>query len=209
MRDSALYPIVFMVAVSAVFGAAVSAVQVATRDRVEAGERSRVRGHVLKAFGLDAPADPRELDRVWAASVEEARGAGGPYYVARRAGVEVYAYAFPFTGPGFWGPISGVVAVDPAGRRLLGISFTRHSETPGLGGRISEPWFQEQFRGKALEATAGSPPLRFVYRKPEAPDEVQAITGATQTSSRLARYLIPFLQELRTNPVLSGRGGKG
>ncbi len=34
--------------------------------------------------------------------------------------------------------------------RILGLAFLRHSETPGLGGRITEDWFLEQFRGLPL-----------------------------------------------------------
>ncbi|RMG84930.1 MAG: FMN-binding protein, partial [Candidatus Dadabacteria bacterium] len=115
-------------------------------------------------------------------------------------------YAFPFEGPGFWGPISGVVAVDPAGERILGISFVRHQETPGLGGRISEGWFRDQFRGKPLEVRDGRV-LEFVFRPPTGEREVEAITGATQTSTRLARFLNAFLARLPGRAVF--RGGRG
>ena len=208
MKTSALYPVVFMVLLSAVYGAAVSSVAVATRGRVEAGERSRLRAHVLKAFGLPAPEAPEAIDRVWTSSIQETSGPRGVYYVARRGGGEILGFGFPFTGPGFWGPISGVVAVDPEARRILGLSFTRHGETPGLGGRISEPWFYGQFRGKSLEHPGRASILRFVYRKPEAADEVEAITGATQTSSRLEKFLNPFLEEIRKAPPLRS-GGSG
>lgn len=208
MRDSALYPIVFMVLLSAVYGAAVSSVAVATKGRVEAGEKARLRTHVLAAFGLETPADPAAVDRVWSRSVEEKRDETGPYYVARGPDGKLLGYGFPFTGPGFWGPISGVVAVDPAGSRIVGISFTRHQETPGLGGRISEAWFRDQFRGKPIDVPAGGgEPLRFVYRKPEGPREVEAITGATQTSSRLDKFLNPFLAGLKARAAVRAGGG--
>ncbi len=208
VKDSALYPILFMVLLSAGYGAAVSSVAVATKDRVEAGERSRLRTHVLAAFGLEAPADPAAIDRLWGRAVEEKADAQGPYYLGRGADGQLLGYGFPFTGPGFWGPISGVVAVDPRGERIVGVSFTKHQETPGLGGRISEPWFQGQFRGKPIEPpAAGGDPLRFVYRRPEAPREVEAITGATQTSSRLEKFLNPFLVGLRDRPALRAGGG--
>jgi Na+-transporting NADH:ubiquinone oxidoreductase subunit C len=101
-----------------------------------------------------------------------------------------------------------VVAVDPQGERIIGIAFTKHQETPGLGGRISEPWFQQQFRGKPIAVPAsGGEPLRFVYRKPEGPREVEAITGATQTSSRLDKFLNPFLAGLRNRLAADAGGG--
>lgn len=208
MRASPLYPVAFMVLLSAFYGGVVSSVAVATRPRVEAGERARLRTHVLAAFGLESPEDPAAIDRLWGRSVEEKSDPRGPYYVGRGPDGSVLGYGFPFVGPGFWGPISGVVAVDPSGREIVGLSFTRHQETPGLGGRISERWFQDQFRGKPSEAPpGGGPPLRFVYRKPEGPREVEAITGATQTSSRLEQFLNPFLAGLRDRPALRAGGG--
>ncbi len=208
MRDSAVYPIVFMVLLSAVYGAAVSSVAVATKGRVAAGETARLRSHVLAAFGLEGPTDPAAIDQVWNRSIEERSDKRGRYYVARNADGKLLGYGFPFTGPGFWGPISGVLAVDPQGTRIIGLSFTKHQETPGLGGRISERWFQEQFRGKPIDVPAeGGVPLRFVYRTPGGPREVEAITGATQTSSRLDKFLNSFLVGLKDRTVLRGGGG--
>jgi len=208
MKDSAFYPIVFMVLLSAVYGAAVSSVAVATKGRVEAGEKARLRTHVLAAFGLETPADPEAVDAVWGRSVAERTDDSGRYYAGRGADGELLGYGFPFTGPGFWGPISGVVAVDPTGSRIVGISFTKHQETPGLGGRISEAWFRDQFRGKPIDVPpGGGEPLRFVYRKPEGPREVEAITGATQTSTRLDKFLNPFLAGLKTRAA--ARAGEG
>ncbi len=199
------YPVAFMAVLAAVFGAAVSTVAVVTRPRVEAGERARLRAHVFSAFGVEAPADARALEALWNERIREARDEEGPYWVLRGPGGAA-GYAFPFEGPGFWGPISGVVAVDPAGERILGISFVRHQETPGLGGRISEGWFRDQFRGKPLEVRDGRV-LEFVFRPPTGEREVEAITGATQTSTRLARFLNAFLARLPGRAVF--RGGRG
>ncbi|GAB4270321.1 MAG: hypothetical protein Kow0092_24620 [Deferrisomatales bacterium] len=209
MKDSPLYPVLYMVVLAAVFGAAVSAVAVATRSRVEAGERARFRSHVLYALGVEAPEDPEALAGVWTRTVEARRDGDGPYFVARAADGSVRGYAFLFRGQGFWGPIEGVLAVDPAGERVLGLSFTAHQETPGLGGRIAEDWFREQFRGKPVRAPGpGAPVLRFVFRKPAGEREVEAITGATQTSRRLARFLNDFLTRLPGRAPLA-RGGAG
>ena len=58
------------------------------------------------------------------------------------------------------------------------IDFIKQNETPGLGARIEEEWFRKQFRGK-------TPPFTLVQEDTEntAPDEINAITGATYTSS--------------------------
>ena len=65
------------------------------------------------------------------------------------------------------------------------LKILENTETPGLGGRITESWFQDQFRGKKL-----IPELKIVpYRRAEGPNEVDAITGATQTSSAFERII--------------------
>lgn len=209
MRNSAAYPILFMAFISALFGAAVSTVAVATKARVEAGERARRRAHVLSAAGIQTPEDPTALEEVWGRTVDEKSDEQGTYYFVRDSSGQPVGYVFPFQGPGFWGPIRGVVAIDRNGERILGISFVEHQETPGLGGRISEGWFRRQFRGKPLAPPPGREvPLRFVFREPQEPYEVEAITGATQTSVRLERFLNPFLTEVRGRSVFQ-TGGQG
>ena len=99
--------------------------------------------------------------------------------------------AFPVGGQGFWGPIQGIAAVDPEGKKLIGLDFFKHNETPGLGGRLTEPWFQNQFKGLALHRMEGG--KQSFYLKPagtkSSDDELDAITGATQTSKAVERFL--------------------
>jgi Na+-transporting NADH:ubiquinone oxidoreductase subunit C len=194
-----------MVVLAAFFGAVVSSLALVTRDRVEAGERAQFRQHVLSAFHLPAPREPDALARLWSRRVEELAAPQGEYYRVRGEDGALLGYGFRFQGPGFWGPISGVLAVKPGGTEILGIAFTKHQETPGLGGRITEAWFREQFRGKPLAPPpGGGPALTFVYRPPREPREVEAVTGATQTSSRLEESLNRFLEDLRRHSALAG-----
>jgi Na+-transporting NADH:ubiquinone oxidoreductase subunit C len=68
-------------------------------------------------------------------------------------------------------------------KTLTGIEFIKQNETPGLGGRITESWFKEQFRGKRW-------PLSVVPEGDPAGDqEFQAITGATNTTNGIRDIL--------------------
>ncbi|MEM7494724.1 MAG: NADH:ubiquinone reductase (Na(+)-transporting) subunit C [Myxococcota bacterium] len=60
------------------------------------------------------------------------------------------SYVYPVEGLGLWGPIHGYLAVSPDGREVVGVAFYEHDETPGLGGEISQSWFQDHFVGKLL-----------------------------------------------------------
>ena len=69
------------------------------------------------------------------------------------------------------------ICIEPDMETLKGIEVLDHSETPGLGGRITEEQFKKQFVGKKLR-----PKIMVVKsRNAEANNEVDAITGATNT----------------------------
>jgi Na+-transporting NADH:ubiquinone oxidoreductase subunit C len=107
----------------------------------------------------------------------------------------ISGYAFPVFGPGFWGPIYGMVGVGPDLEKMIGIAFYEHSETPGLGGQITEPVFRDQFKGKELRPVNGK---YFDFLPPgtaQAPREVDAITGATETSRRVDSFLNDSLRD--------------
>jgi electron transport complex protein RnfG len=76
---------------------------------------------------------------------------------------------------GYGGKIPVTVGIDLA-RTITGITIAGQGEilkeTPGLGGRVLEPWFAQQFKGKA----AGQVKLK------KDGGDIDAITGATVSS---------------------------
>jgi Na+-transporting NADH:ubiquinone oxidoreductase subunit C len=69
------------------------------------------------------------------------------------------------------------VGFDARLEKLTGVDFLKQAETPGLGARIGESWFREQFRGKRGPfSTVGE-------GEPAAENQFDAITGATLTSN--------------------------
>jgi len=68
-----------------------------------------------------------------------------------RQGETLAGVAFKVVAPeGYSGNIEIMVGIDPQGT-VTGIEILTHAETPGLGSKITEGWFKEQFRGKGLE----------------------------------------------------------
>lgn len=90
--------------------------------------------------------------------------------------------AYSVTVTGYGGPIVMMVGVDASGE-ISGIKIIDAAqETPGLGAKIKDPAFQDQFGGKtALE------PLALVKVQTSAANEVQAIAAATLSSSAVLR----------------------
>ena len=74
---------------------------------------------------------------------------------------------------GYQGMIDVMVGVDPEAEKIMNISILDHEETPGLGARITEEDFRENFRDKPIDD------YELVSRPPEEPYEVEGIAGAT------------------------------
>lgn len=81
--------------------------------------------------------------------------------------------------------ISLFICVGSDLETIKGIEVLDHTETPGLGGRMTEEGFKEQFVGKKLK-----PRLSLVRgRETVGPNEVHAITGASYTSKGIERII--------------------
>ncbi len=65
---------------------------------------------------------------------------------------ETFAVAYSSVAKGYHDLIEVMVGVGPGGK-LTGISIMSHSETPGLGARVVEPKFTDQFAGLDLDTT--------------------------------------------------------
>ncbi|MEJ5365599.1 MAG: FMN-binding protein [Desulfosoma sp.] len=200
-----LFSVLYMFVLSLVFTSVVSALNVLNKDRIRQNEALRLQGLVLTVLniGPSEKGSAAELAQLFSRRVREASLGDRPLYVGlAEDGKTVVGYAFPVSGPGFWGPIEAMVAVAPDIQKVLGIAFYRHSETPGLGGRITEAWFQNQFQGRPLQVPPAG--MRFFYLKPpgtaHGPTELDAITGATETSRRLEKFLDEELK--KTIPLL-------
>ena len=91
--------------------------------------------------------------------------------------------AFIADGGGFQGNIRIMVGLSIDYLKLKGIRILEQNETPGLGNRIKEPAFEDQFKGLEIR-----PKIEYIkYRKPEKPNQITAITGATISSDAVVK----------------------
>ena len=96
----------------------------------------------------------------------------------------------PCYGAGLWGPIWGYIALAEDGKTIVGTVFDHKGETPGLGAKITEKFFCDEFKGKSFDMDNGTV---FTVAKPSAlkyPEHgVDAISGATITSQALGKSI--------------------
>ncbi len=125
-----------------------------------------------------------------------------PVYVIDVNGKQITV--IPCYGAGLWGPVWGYISVAADGKTLNGAVFDHKGETPGLGAKITETFFEDQFKGKVF----GDGEEKFTVVKGGAngmENGVDAISGATITSQALgksistwAKYYEPYLKGLKT-----------
>lgn len=189
-----LYSVLFMFGLTFVLAAVVSGVNSLQADRIELNEKVKLQKVVLGVLGLlprgGREARPKEILRIFEERVQVLDIDGVRVYRGTLPDGSVAGYAFPTDGPGFWGPIHGMVALDSTMEHIRGLSFYKHSETPGLGARISEKWFTDQFSGLDIRTAGKRPAFRLLPPgTPPEPGGVDAVTGATQTSLAVERFL--------------------
>jgi Na+-transporting NADH:ubiquinone oxidoreductase subunit C len=182
--------VLFTIAVTVVFIAPISFAYLLTKPIVALNEEVYLKRAVLAAAGLEVPASNADAKALFDGRVEVLASpatASGPapepvYRVRDRSGA-VAGWVITRTGPGLWGDITAVVGFAADRERLSGLEFLKQSETPGLGARISEPWFKRQFRGKRGPfSTVGE-------GEPSKENEFDAVTGATITSGAVKAIL--------------------
>lgn len=101
-------------------------------------------------------------------------------------------YILPLSGKGLWGGIGGYLALDEDKNTIYGVNFNHESETPGLGAKIVEMPFREQFEGKHIRNAEGavvSVAVLKAGKHADGQEQVDAISGATITSSGVSTML--------------------
>ncbi|MBN2440847.1 MAG: FMN-binding protein [Spirochaetales bacterium] len=97
--------------------------------------------------------------------------------------------AIDTTGQGLWGTIQLLIMINEESKQITKLKVLHHTETPGLGGRIEEDVFLNQFQGLNY-----SDSVKIVKEKKGEPGEVDAISGATVTSKSVETIINNAIQ---------------
>lgn len=183
MKDKILM-IVFVLVLGSILTAALVAVNYFTSPVIVKNEQIATKSSILRALGISF--EPGEVEEVFENNVERRETNGTTYFVAESGDI-----AFPYSGSGLWGPIEGIIAVQPNFQILEGITISRQEETPGLGSRITEPQYLAQFEGKRF-----SEGLKLVQPgRADRDNEIDSITGATMTADAFLKMLNENIRE--------------
>ncbi len=195
-KEGTVYTIIFVFIVSFAFVFLLSMTNQVTVEQVELNQEIARQRAVLTAMGVEAT--DAEAIQTEFAKVTEDPEAG--LYVGSVDGRTVYAKQF--AGAGLWGTISGVLAVTSDFEEIVGLEIVEDNETPGLGGRINELWFKEQFSDERIPSDGIE--VRALEGDGDPVKDngvVDGITGATRTSDSMESIINNQLQELRSSDV--------
>jgi len=189
MKKGRIYTIVFMLVISAVFTLLLAGANSYYLPKIRENEQLAEKTAILYVFDIDQSGSATEVLARFDDNVKETTVSGVDLYTYTSSDGAPIAYAVPFSGAGLWGTINGYMGVSADFDKITGLVFTSHSETPGLGGRIDELSYREQF--KNLKITAGT---KLAYGE-DGGGQIDAITGATSTSNAVLRILNQLLDD--------------
>ncbi len=105
------------------------------------------------------------------------------------------AYCIPLLGKGLWSTLYGYLALEKDLNTVLGVTFYKHAETPGLGAEIEKEWFLKNFKGKKIFTDTGTlASIKVLKGKVNLKSttkqhEVDGISGATLTANGVTKAI--------------------
>jgi len=160
--------IVVLTIIAAVMGTALSFVESITREPIEYSRLRFVKGPAVLSVLTDYDNDPIKdfkKDLMFGEDITKS------IFPAKK-GDKYLAIAFEVKGEGYGGSLGIMIGIDLKSGDLTGLRVITHTETPGLGARVTEPKFYEQFSGLAITDIALS----------DKGGKVNAISGASISS---------------------------
>lgn len=178
--------LLFILILGGIAASLLIAIQGYTRPKIKEYHERRLKSTILEAANIDY--EEAGLEGSFDKNIREVKKDGLAYYLSPDD-----LYIFIFEGRGLWGMITGAITLNPDLETIESLKIISQEETPGLGGRISEQGFLNQFKKKKV-----SPELILTLRqKATRSNEVDAITGASMTSQALIDMINESVMDFR------------
>ncbi|ADO83776.1 FMN-binding protein [Ilyobacter polytropus] len=192
-KDSLIYTVTFSFIITFVFVFILAVAYEGTAERVKRHQKISETRAYLSASGIKL--NPNEDPQVKFSEIFGGDFKDKEVLTAKINNENIFLSRI--SGKGLWGTISGVIAVNSSIDKIIGIEITSHSETPGLGGRIEESWFLNQFRDEKVPDNISI--IMGTGRGDTVSDNglVDGITGATRTSESVENIINKKLLQLR------------
>ncbi|MGL4107881.1 RnfABCDGE type electron transport complex subunit G [Clostridium sp. LP20] len=132
-----------------------------------------------------------------ASSIKESKVEGNEsiteVYEALNDGNESVGHVFKITTKGFHGPVDLVIAISKDDK-VSGMKVLSHSETPGLGAKITEPKFGSQIKDLPIEED-----IEIVKVAPSKDNQVEGVSGASVSSKAVGTAINDVIRFYKEN----------
>lgn len=113
---------------------------------------------------------------------------------------EIEKYIFPVHGKGLWSTLYGFISFDNELKKVEGITFYEHGETPGLGGEVDNPLWKNTWKDKKAFDENGNYIIEVLKGKvdksnPAAVHQIDGLSGSTITTRGVDNLLKYWLGE--------------
>ena len=184
-RETRAYPVIFMLIITVIFIGILATFYQLSFTKVQKYRETQLKKMVMSTFEL--PTQNIENDFTKYIIIREMEDL--MYYESRSDSI-LLGYCFPISGSGLWGTIHALLAVTPDFEKIINLEIVDQNETPGLGGRITENWFKDQFKGKILINNNIFNSFVLIPENETTKDsEINQITGATASSKAVVEMI--------------------
>jgi electron transport complex protein RnfG len=176
------------------FGAALAGIQLTLSPKIEANKLNetleKVPELILGADAAKALSEKKQKMEIDRQFIE----AGNKIYSVFQAKTDgqTDGWVIKASGQGYADRIELLVGVDAKAATITGLFILDQKETPGLGNKIMEPAWRNQFNNKPTQQQ-----MKAVKTKASAANEINAITGATISSKAVCDIVNQTLNNLR------------
>lgn len=201
-KETVFYPVVFMLLICIVFVGVLAVMFRSSEPKIKAYQKDSYQRMILELFAPDLASLSSDTPETILASYPESYNS---YIKAiQLPGIErqsfqaaygdsLLGYCFDIGGKGLWGSMRALVALTPDLKKMKGMLIYDQMETPGLGARISEAWFLDQFKNLPVIDLNTGQVQRFELipegKRSESNHQIMQVTGATITTNSVIKMI--------------------
>ena len=187
------------ISLALVFGVSLAAVQAALGPVISANKLNETKEKVPEILlGSEAAAKmaaSSQAFKITPHSIEVEKNGIKKFYSVFEARFDdgrLAGWVTKVAGQGYADRIELLLGLDPAIKTITGIFILDQKETPGLGNKIIEPKWRNQFARKSTQRN-----LKVVKSGAAAVNEIDAVTGATISSNSVVSIVNKTIADLR------------
>lgn len=179
------------------FGGALSAIQMKLHPIIEENKKNEIfrtiPGLIFKDYpSASTQAGSHAITPLFVKSQKQGGKRSYAVFQVKDPKGDIAGWAVRGAGQGYADRIELILGLSPSADTVTGLFILEQKETPGLGNKINEVKWREQFIGKKTESA-----LSAVKGRAMKSNEIDAISGATISSVSVCRIINQMVADVK------------